>query len=273
MAPINHLQDYNSPSHPVSPIRLRSGTLSDCFEIARINSRVYAGTSLRRFIYPHQSQHPKCFIRNTQQKYLTNFLNPRNLVFIASIPGQQHGRLHEEEKIVGYAIFSRLGEDAGAKRQIASRQSIWLWILSWLLWLVVVFWNVVLGGNKSASPAAVKIFSEETKAQKDLYWDPARFPERRNRWHALGVTIEPAYQRQGIGKMLMREVIRRAEEEKVCIGLESTPLGEPMYTKVGFELLGRFVLVLVEEERNMGGVMLWRPKGWVDGKGLTVEEE
>lgn len=72
------------------------------------------------------------------------------------------------------------------------------------------------------------------------------------------------YQGRGAGKLLMREVQRRAEEDGVVIGLEASIAGEWMYRSVGFELRSRFdkefQVDLVGEPADKGGIMLWTPK-------------
>ena len=205
-------------------------------------------------------------MRGTLQRSLVRLLEPRNINILATIPGQRNG---ETEEVAALIVMRRLGDDEGAKRQIASKSSIWLWLATWMLWFVTKLWNVVLDGNKSASKEGLDILNQAVKEHQELYWDPVKFPERQCRWHTLSVAVSPAHQGKGIGKMLINEVIKRAEEERICVGLEANINGEPLYRKVGFELLGRFNLVLAEEERDRGGVMLWRPKGWVDGKGLV----
>jgi ribosomal protein S18 acetylase RimI-like enzyme len=87
--------------------------------------------------------------------------------------------------------------------------------------------------------------------------------ERVNRWHAQSVVVLPEWQGRGIGKRLMAEVLRRAERDGVMVGLESSPKGEGLYRKLGFELLGRFTNeVDALEGCDKGGVMAWYPKGW-----------
>ncbi len=63
----------------------------------------------------------------------------------------------------------------------------------------------------------------------------------------------------------MGEVTRRAQEEGVPVGLESSAAGELLYRSVGFELLGRFEKG--DFEQGKGGVMMYKPKSWKE-KGL-----
>jgi GNAT superfamily N-acetyltransferase len=187
-------------------------------------------------------------------------LNPRNLTFLAVHPRVWNGKFWEPEEVVGEAQFIRLGDDEGAKKQIASRKSVWHWVLSWIVWALVKLWTVLLGGNKSVDPANDKIFSQSVAEHEEKHWSEVEFPERKNRWLAQSVVVAPEYHRKGIGRKLMAEVIKRAEDEGVPIGLHASPRGEPLYRSLGFDLLARFDLVIAEHEKDRGGVFLWTPK-------------
>ncbi|KAF5861584.1 hypothetical protein ETB97_012834, partial [Aspergillus alliaceus] len=54
-------------------------------------------------------------------------------------------------------------------------------------------------------------------------------------------------------------VLKRAGEEGVVVGLEASEDGERLYRSLGFELRGRFSMLVADIEE--GGVMMWRPKG------------
>lgn len=95
---------------------------------------------------------------------------------------------------------------------------------------------------------------------KERYWSPERHLDRANRWHANSVVVSPEWQGRGVGKSLMGEVLRWAQREKVVVGLTSSPHGEHLYRKLGFEMLGGFLVKIGEEEG--GGIMIWYPNGW-----------
>jgi GNAT superfamily N-acetyltransferase len=110
------------------------------------------------------------------------------------------------------------------------------------------------------------------------YWKDPQHPEYANRWHVQSIVVRSEWQRKGIGKRLMDEVIERAKAEnkarsvnkegqkaaQIFIGLESSPDGEWMYRKLGFRLLGLFCK---SPESEGGGVMIWEPPNGTKSEG------
>jgi len=94
----------------------------------------------------------------------------------------------------------------------------------------------------------------------EIYWNPQTHPDRRNRWHANSVVVAPEWQRKGVGTLLMGEVLKWAQSERVVVGLMSSPAGEALYKNLGFQMLGDYHK-RVEGEIG-GGTMIWYPEGW-----------
>ena len=117
----------------------------------------------------------------------------------------------------------------------------------------------IIGKDRSVSSDARKKFEAWVARDRDEIFGS---DGRGNRWHALSVVVKEGWQQRGIGKMLMSEVIARAEEEGVIVGLESSGPGEKLYRSVGFELLGRFKKEIqseIGEREDAGGVMIYTP--------------
>ena len=70
-----------------------------------------------------------------------------------------------------------------------------------------------------------------------IWGDNAQF------WYLGMLTVDPDYQRQGIGGMLMREGLRRADADGSPSYIEATPDGTPMYPKFGYEKVGEFAML------------------------------
>jgi GNAT superfamily N-acetyltransferase len=139
---------------------------------------------------------------------------------------------------------------------------------------VFAFWCklvLFLDPDKSEDPVAMRMFSS-MQSRDESHWDS--HPERKNRWHARSVVIDPAYQRMGVGKRLMKVILERAEKENVPVGLEASMEGEGLYRSIGFDLLGRFVeksfLNFPAEYWGCGGVMMWMPPAWKERDGESV---
>jgi GNAT superfamily N-acetyltransferase len=61
-----------------------------------------------------------------------------------------------------------------------------------------------------------------------------KYPEG---WNLSILSVDPAYQKRGIGKQLMRWGLERAVEENVSVGLESMPPGEKLYESCGLKMI------------------------------------
>lgn len=246
---------------PTHPITYRFATLLDAPQIGRLAAKTYYNTALTDFLSPNRAQYPSHYIDGFVRRATQRMLSPRNTTYLATTRDPVTGK----EKVVGSAQFVRLGDDAGAWKQVRSKGVVWrvvLWVLSWVL----AFWwkvaDAVGGEDKSANPEGIRLFGKWGAEEEAKHWDREG---RRDRWHAQSVVVDPWFHRRGFGRKLMREVTRRAEEEGVPVGLESSAAGELLYGSLGFEVLGRFEKG--DFEQGSGGVMMYKPRSWKE-KGL-----
>lgn len=101
-------------------------------------------------------------------------------------------------------------------------------------------------------------FDASAQADDRMFWGSDEMKVRYGeRWHVQSVVVSSKYQRRGLGRMLMAEVLQRAQEDGVVVGLEASKDGEKLYWSLGFELRGRFFMNLGEV---VGGVIMWSPK-------------
>lgn len=104
----------------------------------------------------------------------------------------------------------------------------------------------------------MRAFDASAKADERRFWGSEEMRSRYGeRWHVQGLVVSSGFQRRGLGRMLMEEVLRRAREEGVVVGLEASADGEKLYRRLGFELRGRFEMEVGE---GGGGVMMWEPE-------------
>lgn len=64
------------------------------------------------------------------------------------------------------------------------------------------------------------------------------------------IQVDPAYQRQGLGSMLMKNVLELADAEGRKVHLEATPEGYALYRQLGF----RDIEVLTLDLSKWGGI-------------------
>jgi ribosomal protein S18 acetylase RimI-like enzyme len=194
---------------------------------------------------------------SSQLRAISKFLNPRNNTFVAveeTNPGYA----------VGYAVFTRLGDDEGAKRQIASRKTWWLTLFAWM-WSYIMPLIMKLYAEKAENPEHSAELARSGEKNKEYFGE--KYPERANRWHAQSVVLTRPFHGRKIGKAMMVEGLKTAQAEGLCMGLEASAEGEMMYRSLGFELLARFrplkgMAEGDEQQGRAGGIMIWKPEGW-----------
>lgn len=244
--------DSISPaSKGMDQIVVRPAKFNDVPKMAFTAFMGYADSPLEQFLSPLRSEYPEDALRGWYQRMLLRWLDPR-VVSVAACPASS------PEKVIGYAQFLRAGDDSGAKQQIASRKTIWLSVLAWYYTIKFKIMDYVWP-NRSVSLAAEKQFITWWEIDEETHWKS--FPERKNRWHLRSIVVSPDWQGMGVGTLLMKEPLDRAQKEGVIVGLEASADGEHLYKKVGFKLLSRFH----SEKRipvgspDEGGVMMWEP--------------
>ncbi|TKY86285.1 hypothetical protein EX895_005110 [Sporisorium graminicola] len=73
-------------------------------------------------------------------------------------------------------------------------------------------------------------------------------------WFLKLLVIDPEFQRQGLGTILVKWGTARADKDGVHAWLESSPMGKGAYLKAGFKVLG---LDRVDEPRAEKGYLEW----------------
>lgn len=73
-------------------------------------------------------------------------------------------------------------------------------------------------------------------------------------WFLKILSIDPEHQRKGLGTLLVKWGVERANKEGVDAWLESSPMGKGAYLKAGFRVLG---MDRVDEPRAKKGYLEW----------------
>jgi predicted N-acetyltransferase YhbS len=58
------------------------------------------------------------------------------------------------------------------------------------------------------------------------------------------LNISPKFQRRGLGSQLVKYGLEKADGDEVMVYLSGSPMGVPVYRKLGFEEVGRLELDL-----------------------------
>jgi len=137
--------------------------------------------------------------------------------------------------------------------------NIWLALIAWWFWRVDGITNY-LSPDRAMDKRSVELLEQWGHMDEEKYWN--RFLDRANRWHVQSLVVGPEWQGKGVGRLLMNEALKKAQAERIIAGLSSSPQGEMLYRKLGFELLGDFSRRVGGDDVG-GGIMMWRPEGGV----------
>lgn len=233
------------------PWIIRPMKWSDTYQAGFIASRAYHGTKFTEFLSPGRRHYPQDYIRGFNQRISSRILEANNRSFVAVT-------VDEPNVPVAYMQCERLGDDEGAKEVIKEKKTIWLSICEVVYKAWVKYSTKVWPDRSGMNADDMAIFIQANEGEDKKHWDGR--PDRANRWYCRSMVVSHEFQRRGIGRALMNEVVSRAEAQGVPIQIEASPEGEKLYESVGFELLDRFMIAFGESERNAGGVMIWRPK-------------
>jgi len=243
---------------PTEGFLIRPATLADTPAMALIASTTYMDTMLDTLLSPYRFQYRADHNRGYQQRITMRMVDPRNLSVVAC-------PVSNPSTPIAYAQFVRLGTDEAAKAHARRRASVWLTLQRWYYTVKfrIVNW---IWPDRSADREASKVFEASCDGDDARYWKA--FPERDNRWQAQSVVVREEWQGCGVGSRMMSEVLVRAREDDVIVGLTASGPGEQMYTKLGFRLLGQFTSPV--EPEGQGGYMMWTPE---KKTALTKEDE
>jgi GNAT superfamily N-acetyltransferase len=249
------LGDLRPETRPLQhEFALRPLRLKDVPTLAQYSAEVYRDGPVAQFVTPYASQYPTDFVRTFHQSIRQRLYNPRGLSLVACQASRPSVPL-------GYAQFARLGDGQGAKayrKEHGLWARFWTFVLSWFFWLFTIA-EKKLQPDRSCDPEAIKKFEGSAAEDTKLYWGDSH-PERKNRWHVQSVVVSPAWQGKGIGRLMVSEVIRRAQRERVIMGLTASPAGAHLYRKLGFEMLGHFTMQIGEAQGE--GIMIRYPEGY-----------
>jgi GNAT superfamily N-acetyltransferase len=208
--------------HVSISIIIRPARLREYKAAGSIAAETYFPTALTAFLSPGRIEYYSHYERSFQKMALSRMLDPatRSLVACES---------HRPERPIGCIHFKRLGDDEGAKAYVRQKESMLLWLGRWLAWAWFLLITAIVG-QKAEDPEALRLFGMWSEDGNMAYWTSHK--ERRNRLHVLSFVVLKQYQGMGVGKKLLAEVMKRAVQENVIIGLEASPEGEPMVSSL-----------------------------------------
>ncbi|KAI5782620.1 hypothetical protein EDC01DRAFT_220196 [Geopyxis carbonaria] len=215
------------------------GTLHDTPRLGAIGARAQFPTMLAEFYSPHRHRFPADFAASATRRMRARMLSRKTTTLMAVADGGE---------VMGYVQYARPPPESVAHGTLEG----WMWA-AWD-WVVAHLWK----DRSLAGKEVLQAFYEASERDEANYWGR---DEYKNHLHVQSVMVDPGFQRRGVGKALMREVLKVAEAEGVPVGLEAGPQGALLYHAMGFRLLGPFSILIPGEEYTDGaGVMVWEPE-------------
>jgi GNAT superfamily N-acetyltransferase len=176
---------------------------------------------------------PSPSVRPYAQNIQMHLLQPRSLAIIATLASNPKG-------VVGYALFSRLGNDDQARALLNSKSNPYFTIFRWLwtFWLMAVSW----------------IYGKERAWQQDIETEVGSWSSFSEQWFVKSLVVQQEWRRKGVGTQLMGIVLEKAAAEGAPVILEATVRGEKLYTALGFKVIDG---PQGDDVKESGTRMLW----------------
>jgi len=230
-------------------MHLRLAKPSDEAAIVDICARAFMEEDLfGRVIHPHRAQYPNDVKIFWHEWVRNDWTNPRNKVIVAVSSTSD-----EQEHVIGAAIWQRQGDNAGAQRIIAG-------------WTDPGTFPVLPSThNRALDPSKKGILAQAAPFTKHYWAGPCA-----TNWYLSLCCVDPDFKGRGVGRLLVRWGLDRAEEEGIRASVMASEGSDGFYLKCGFdEVVGN----ASEGEGNplrkegvKGGNILFM---WVkDGKGV-----
>jgi GNAT superfamily N-acetyltransferase len=239
--------------------------LYDLPHAATVSANAFKTDSNCNCLFPRLHDYPDDF-RNFFLRRHRKRLNQSGVVARVAVI-DDHDPL-EEGTVIGVAIWERLGDSEVAQAWKCRNQGLGLAIEYGLLYLGELYFNIFVG-NRSADEKHVAAFFASIEDN---------FPREtiNECWYLRHLAVDPAYQRRGAGQLLTKWGIEKARREGCCAILETSPQGQPMYEKLGFQVIKTITGNKVTGILPMP-ILVWQPENcpedWVGQARQAAEKQ
>ncbi|KAF2846506.1 acyl-CoA N-acyltransferase [Plenodomus tracheiphilus IPT5] len=183
-------------------------------DIVGVCSRAFFDEDLcGRVMHPHRNLYPDDVQIYWHEWLREEWAVPRNRFLVAITTDDD-----SQEKIVGFGIWQRQGDDAGAQRVMGE-------------WVDPGPWKPLVSTlNRALDPSKKSILQESERFTKH-YWNGASAIN----WFLASCCVDPGFQGRGCGRLLVRWGLDLAEQEGVRASVMSSDGSDEFYLKCGFE--------------------------------------
>jgi GNAT superfamily N-acetyltransferase len=229
-------------------MRIRFARSSDEPVLVDICRRAFFNDDLfGRVIHPHRAQYPEDVSIYWGEWLRVDWENVRNRLIVAVAPTSPTG---SSETILGLAVWTRQGTDAGAQKVQREYQP------------PGVFLPADNRLNRALDPACKNILALASPFSAHLWAG-----DRAQTWYLALCCVDPVAERRGAGRMLVHWGLQRARAEGVCASVIASEGNAPFYLKCGYdEIVGNACAGdgnPIGEAGTKGGEVLFM---WATGK-------
>ncbi|KAL0942310.1 GNAT family protein [Colletotrichum truncatum] len=224
--------------------RIREGTSADSASAAEIFMAAFGNDWAIAKMHPHRHEHPDDWRAWAYRFFYARYWGPEQQIFhVLTIPDASSA---SGERVVAFAWWRRPYPTPAEKAAHEGFLTLRGWLKPVLLGLNSL--SGYLWPPRSQDPAMLDVLAD-THVVSDPMKDDPEHPKRKTGWYLSTLGVYPEFQGKGYGSILVREGLKRVDEEGVAawlIGLEGV---EPFYERLGFEVKGK---------ANVGRLADWR---------------
>jgi len=256
-------------------MELRAATVADLDDLATIACRAMPMDPQWNYRFPKREQFPDEHFSCTRAGYATMLEETGVLINVMTLPVKDQNSGETVKRPIALAVWELEGHDPEQKDYSAIAAgtfccgipSISASISSTTLPLIRRLRSTLLpAGNDNkpnndctqrpdADPRRMKAFDDALIAAKKSYFDRVYGP---NQLHLRILATHPDFQRRGAGSTLCRWGMQRATSARVPVTLFSSPMGQQLYSFLGFDYIGTVIVqVKGEDEKLSIGAMIY----------------
>ncbi|KIW12302.1 hypothetical protein PV08_09579 [Exophiala spinifera] len=205
-------------------MHVRPGKAQDLPDCATISRNAMFDDNLTAYVAPHRHNHPECLRQGILRRAKKRFYGGDTLW--VAVTDDNDADWDGHEKVIGHL-------SASSTREANSKPSAFSWkgLEVRLLQLEELFiWYT----NSDRSISRRK-WTEFASGKWTGYQDP--FANFKEYWHVSHLSVDPEYQRRGVGTALIENVKRLASKDTLPLALLSSVQGRFLYLKSGFREL------------------------------------
>jgi N-acetylglutamate synthase-like GNAT family acetyltransferase len=205
------------------PITIRQAFQSDVPSIVSVIDPAFADTAFEKYLKPYSEQYPEDRRRELIVRTKQQIRTPGYHAFVAV-----KGEGSPTAEVVGFALWLRVGNSERAREW--QRDTLENKVERALLSAEDKY-NSITFGYRHMSPSA-RDYLQKCISGHEVW---AMYPEM---WRLRSLAVAPGQQGKGVGAILMRWGLEKANEENVPVALVAVPEARGFYTRSGLEYFG-----------------------------------